>query len=65
VHSAEFDPVRDDGRMYAAALARAGVNVTYREAKGMIHGFMRARFHGPAVKAEYGMICEFRRRTLQ
>jgi acetyl esterase len=65
VHSAEFDPVRDDGRMYAAALARAGVNVTYREAKGMIHGFMRARFHGPAVKAEYGMICEFLRRALQ
>lgn len=61
VHSAEFDPVRDDGRFYAAQLARAGVNVTYREAKGMMHGFMRARFKGAAAKAEYAAICDFLR----
>lgn len=64
VHSAEFDPIRDDGRIYAAKLATAGTWVTYREAKGMIHGFMRARFAGPGAKAEYDAICTFLRAYL-
>ena len=64
VHSAEFDPVRDDGRLYAARLALAGVEVTYREARGMIHGFMRARFKGAAARAEYDAICDFLRSRL-
>jgi acetyl esterase len=59
VLSAELDPVRDDGRAYAAKLALAGVEVTYREARGMIHGFMRARFTGTAARAEYERICAF------
>ena len=59
VHSAEIDPIRDDGRVYASKLALAGVDVTYREARGMIHGFMRARFLGAAAKAEFDAICEF------
>lgn len=59
VHSAESDPIRDDGRVFAAKLAEAGVNVTYREAKGMVHGFMRARFEGAAARAEYDAICRF------
>jgi acetyl esterase len=61
VVSAELDPVRDDGRDYAALLAHAGVDVIYREARGMIHGFMRARFTGAAAKAEYDRICAFLR----
>lgn len=64
VISAELDPVRDDGRLYAAKLALAGVDVTYREARGMIHGFMRARFTGAAAKAEYDRICAFLRAHL-
>jgi acetyl esterase len=64
VHSAELDPVRDDGRFYAAKLALAGVDVTYREARGMLHGFMRARFTGSAARAEYDAICEFLRRRV-
>ncbi len=64
VVSAELDPVRDDGRFYAAKLAEAGVDVTYREARGMIHGFMRARFTGAAAKAEYDRICAFLRQHL-
>ena len=59
VHSAESDPIRDDGREFAAKLAQAGVNVTYREAKGMVHGFMRARFGGSAARREYDLICRF------
>jgi acetyl esterase len=64
VHSAEFDPVRDDGRLYASRLALAGVDTTYREARGMIHGFMRARFKGAAACAEYDAICAFLRDRL-
>jgi acetyl esterase len=37
--TAEFDPVRDDGAAYAKALSQAGVETTYSEYKGMIHGF--------------------------
>jgi len=59
VHSAEIDPIRDDGRVFASKLALAGNNVTYREGRGMIHGFMRARFTGAAAKAEYDAICGF------
>lgn len=61
VVSAELDPVRDDGRLYAAKLALAGGDVTYREARGMIHGFMRARTYGAAAKGEYDRICAFLR----
>lgn len=64
IHSAELDPIRDDGRAYAAKIALSGGNVTYREARGMIHGFLRARFVGPASKAEFDAICRFLRGEL-
>lgn len=64
VVSAELDPVRDDGRDYAAKLALGGVDVTYHEARLMMHGFMRARFTGAAAKAEYDRICGFLRGRL-
>jgi acetyl esterase/lipase len=39
IHTAEFDPVRDDGLSYAQSLQRAGVPATYRCHSGMIHLF--------------------------
>lgn len=43
VITASLDPIRDQGRAYAAALIEAGVPVTYREAVGNIHGFITLR----------------------
>lgn len=38
--TAGCDPLRDEGRGYAALLENAGNNVDYREYEGMIHGFV-------------------------
>jgi len=40
VLTASLDPLRDQGRAYAAALIAAGVQTLYREAAGNIHGFI-------------------------
>jgi acetyl esterase/lipase len=39
IHTAEFDPVRDEGKAYADRLERAGVKVRYTCHEGMIHHF--------------------------
>jgi acetyl esterase len=43
VVTASLDPIRDQGRAYAAALVEAGVAVVFREAVGNIHGFVTLR----------------------
>ena len=37
--TAEFDPLRDEGKDYADALEEAGHSVRYREFPGVMHGF--------------------------
>jgi acetyl esterase len=38
--TASFDPLLDEGLLYAERLRVAGVPVTYRNYKGMLHGFL-------------------------
>lgn len=38
--TAEYDPLRDDGKMFADKLLQQGVACTYRCYEGMIHGFL-------------------------
>lgn len=64
VHTAQYDPIRDDGRIYAAMLIEAGCDVTYREVPGMIHGFYRLRLASPAAAHEFSVVCDFLRQTL-
>jgi acetyl esterase len=64
VHIAEVDPLADDGRSYAQRLAEAGTPAELRVAERMIHGFLRARFAGPAAAAEFARPCDFLKRAL-
>ena len=43
VVTASLDPIRDQGRAYAAACIEAGVPTIFREAVGNIHGFINLR----------------------
>ena len=59
IHTAQHDPIRDDGVIYAEKLRAAGGDVVYRLAEGMIHGFLRARFAGPGAGAEFLAITDW------
>lgn len=52
VVTAGLDPIRDQGRAYAAALAQAGVPVTFREMAGTIHGFITLRQAIPSAQGD-------------
>ena len=52
VITASLDPIRDQGRAYAAALIEAGVPVTFREAVGTVHGFITLRRAIPSAQGD-------------
>ena len=55
---AHFDPLRDDGRNYAARLAEAGVEVWFREEPQMVHAWLRARHMSDGARAGFRAVCE-------
>ena len=54
---AHYDPLRDDGRNYAARLAQAGVEVWFREEPQMVHAWLRARHMSEGARAGFAAIC--------
>jgi acetyl esterase len=56
IHTAEFDPLRDEGRAYAARLEAAGVRTIYRCHPGMIHLFYGMRAVIPYVATAFELM---------
>lgn len=54
VVTAGLDPIRDQGRAYAAACVSAGVPTLFHEARGQIHGFVNFRKAIPSANDDVG-----------
>lgn len=59
---AHFDPLRDDGKLYAERLNRSGVTATFRDEPQMVHAWLRARHMSEGAKAGFKALCEAIRR---
>jgi acetyl esterase len=57
VATAEFDPLRDEGEAYAAALEKAGVPVVITRYGGLIHGFFGLSHISDGAKTANLEIC--------
>lgn len=53
VVTAGLDPVRDQGRAYAARCAEAGVETIYLEIEGTVHGFLNLRKAIPSGQQDF------------
>ncbi|WP_438297060.1 alpha/beta hydrolase [Streptomyces sp. HUAS TT7] len=51
IGTAQYDPLRDEGRAYAAALEEAGADVFHRTYDGLIHAYLNLFGVSPAAKA--------------
>jgi acetyl esterase len=64
VLTAGFDPLRDEGELYAAKLRDAGVPTVLRRHPGQVHGFLNMTGVGSAAHAAIGEIGGFVRTVL-
>lgn len=62
--TAGFDPLRDEGRAFAAKAIEAGVQVTYREYRGTIHGCFTFRKSLPSAQADLTVMLGLAREML-
>ena len=61
VTTAGLDPIRDQGRAYAARCAEAGVETIYFEAPGTVHGFLNLRKAIPSSSEDFAKCLEYLR----
>jgi acetyl esterase len=64
VVTAGLDPLRDEGRAYAAATVRAGVPTVFHEATGLIHGFATYRRVIPSAQGDLDIALGLARQML-
>jgi acetyl esterase len=55
---AHFDPLRDDGRLYADRLREAGVDVVFRDEPQMVHAWLRARHMSDGARDGFVALCK-------
>jgi acetyl esterase len=55
--TAEYDPLRDEGEAYGAALQATGVRADVQRYDGMIHGFFDMGTVSPAAQAAIDESC--------
>lgn len=65
VVTAALDPLRDEGRAYAAATILAGVPTFYREIPGTIHGFASYRSAIPSAQRDLTAILDLAREVIR
>jgi acetyl esterase len=65
IWTAGYDPVRDDGEVFAYRLREAGVPATYRCARDLAHGYLRARAMSASAAAEFEALCGALRELLR
>lgn len=65
IHTASLDPLRDEGRAYAAKALSAGAPVWHIEAEGMIHGFACMRRSNPSSQSDIDTFIATARATLE
>jgi len=53
IMTAEYDPIRDEGELYAKKLEEAGVPVVLKRVEGMMHGFLLQRHRMDKAKDAY------------
>lgn len=58
---AQFDPLRDDGMLYAERLQGAGGQAVLYPGKGLVHGCLRARGQVPEVDRLYDYLLHYLR----
>jgi len=62
--TAGLDPLRDEGRAYAAKAIEAGVSVAYREYSGTVHGFCTFRKAIPSARDDFASMVTLAREVL-